>query len=207
MLNVACVQTGNYCRRGEQYVKILRAAVKRNLSRDHRFVCLTDEPFDLKGAEFLRLGSDLGGWWNKLRLFQLLMNGPVLYLDLDTIITGPLDCFEGLETNFAALRDFWRPEVLGSGVMFWRGDHSDIYRKWKKAGKPILAGGDQEVLEQYRPHCDRLQQLLPGKIISMKPYGPGRILAEVPKGVSIVACHGQPKPHELGGWVKDFWRP
>lgn len=171
----------------------------------HRFVCLTDEPFELSGVEFIKVKSDLGGWWNKILVYQLCREGETLFLDLDTIVTGSLDCFVSLDTKFAALRDFWRPEGLGSGVMYWRGDHSDIYRRWKKAGRPKLPGGDQEWLEMVRPYCDRLQEKLPGKIISYKSLGPGRFLTDVPRGTCLVCCHGDPKPHQLAGWVKDYW--
>ena len=150
----------------------------------------------------------MGGWWNKIRLFQALTVGTTLFLDLDTCATGPLESIAGVDSSFAALRDFYRPDRLGSGVMVWNGDHSDIWRDWKKEGKPKLAGGDQQWIDDMRPFCDRLQDKVPGKIVTYKPLGhdPSTFLKEVPKGASIVCFHGQPKPHEVNGWVKELWR-
>ena len=128
--------------------------------------------------------------------------GTVLYLDLDTIITGPLEPVVRVDTAFAALRDFYRPQGLGSGVVLWNGDHSEIWRQWKKFGKPILPGGDQEWLEYARGRCDRLQDLLPGRIHS---YNAPVTLQIAPPGCSIICCHGEPRPHQINGWVKELY--
>jgi uncharacterized Rossmann fold enzyme len=196
-LTVACVNVGNYCERGEQYVRTLQDMVARNLDTPHRFVCFTDAP--IEGIECRPVPEGLKGWWAKLWLFHEL-KGPTLYLDLDTVITGPLEALEPGE--FACLRDFYRPDGLGSGVMLWNGDLSKIWHDWNSSGRPALHGGDQEWIEQAHPHAHRLQDVYPGLFASFKRDA----MDGIPSGASVVCFHGQPRPHEVGGWVPDVWK-
>jgi len=67
--------------------------VSRHLS-GHRFVCLTHRPLD--GIDCI-VRKDLPPiWWAKLLFFsgQLEMEYPMLYLDLDMLIVGPLEKLE-----------------------------------------------------------------------------------------------------------------
>jgi CTP-dependent riboflavin kinase/uncharacterized Rossmann fold enzyme len=197
-LTVACVNVGNYCGQGETYVRTLRDMVGRNLETPHRFVCFTDSPID--GIECRPVPDGLTGWWAKLWLFHEL-KGPTLYLDLDTVITGPLEPLD-YQGEFACLRDFYRPDGLGSGVMMWNGDLSRIWRDWDESGRPILQGGDQEWIEQAYPHAERLQDVFPGLICSFKVDA----TEGIPKDASVVCFHGKPRPHEVAGWVSDVWK-
>ena len=64
------------------------------------------------------LPIDLRGWWNKLYLFKPgVLEGRVLYIDLDTVIVGDLDPLAQYDGRFAILRDLFRPQHYGSGVM------------------------------------------------------------------------------------------
>jgi hypothetical protein len=60
-------------------------------------------------------------WWSKIELFRPgLFDGPVLYIDLDNVITGPLDRF----TDFKGpvlMRDFFLG-APSTALMFWTGD-------------------------------------------------------------------------------------
>lgn len=198
MLTVACVQVGNYLGRGHEYVNKLADMVARNLETPHRFVCLTDDPSGLaRGIETIPATET--GWWAKLELFREL-KGQTLFLDLDTIITGPLEPFTEYAGRFACLRDFYRPEGLGSGVMAWNGDLSCVWERWVAEGKPRPKGGDQAFLETVLPDADRLQKLYPNLIKSYKRDG------WPDAGTSLVCFHGNPRPHAVDDeWVKDIW--
>lgn len=204
-LHIICVKWGT--KYNAQYVNNLSAMVSRNLSMAHRFICYTDDPTGLdKGIEVKGLPGNVTGWWNKLYIF-LNEKHRCLYLDLDTVITGNLDEMAGYNGSFAALRDFTRPDGLGSGVMMWNGDHSDIWFKWLQAGKPTkISGsdtiGDQAWIERMRPKADRLQDLYQQAIYSYKMHCRGW----PPNGAKIVCFHGEPRPHEVTrGWIGMFW--
>lgn len=205
MLNIACVQVGNYGGRGAEYVNVLFDMVYRNLGIPYRFVCFTDDPEGLNEAIDARpaVGE---GWWAKLALFApeaFEAGDRVLYFDLDTLVIGEITELAEYQGKFACLRDFYRPDGYGSGVMAWEaGTLSHVWFDWVAAGKPQVSGGDQAWLEKVL-EADRLQDLYPGKLVSYKadchPYPP--------KGAAVVCFHGEPKPHNcLQGWVQETWK-
>lgn len=213
-LNVCCLCTGTAY--GPEYVEILYSAVRRNLAEGYRgrFIVFTDNPplfAEMAGIETRLVPPDLKGWWGKLYLFSKDAFQPgerVLYFDLDTVITGPLDEIASYDGPFAILRDVYRPDGLQSSVMAWEAAHpfsAALWKQWEDAGRPALPGGDQEWIESVHPGWgwspDILQDLFPRKFRSYKVD----CQDFVPRGTSVVFFHGFPKPHQAGGWVKDFW--
>lgn len=198
-LIIALVQAGDYEGRGAAYVAELRAGLRRHLRVPHQVHVVTDDAASLYPGAYCRPpDSSLRGWWHKLRLFKPGMfpdGARVLYLDLDTTIVGDLSAIASYDGTFALLRDFYRPAGYGSGVMTWRAPFgAHIWERWNDAGRPIMAGGDQEWIEGSAPGADRLQDLFPGQLVSFK----ADCLAGVPEGARLVCFHGRPKPHELG---------
>lgn len=210
MLNIACVCVGTAY--SPEYVEILYSMVRRNLAQGHpgRFVVFTDAPelfAGMAGVEQRQVPQGLTGWWAKLWMFsgEAFKDGErVLYFDLDTVITGPLDEIANYKGPFAILRDVYRPGGLQSSVMAWEaGVASSLWRNWDNAGRPELVGGDQAWIERelfFRP--DILQDLFPKKFRSYKVD----CTQFVPKGTSVVFFHGLPRPHQCDGWVREVWK-
>jgi uncharacterized Rossmann fold enzyme len=200
-ITVCCVNWRNYLGRGAEYVNTLHTMVKTYLSLPHRFVCFTDDPIGLnEGIEVEALPVNLEGWMNKLYLFKrgVFTEGRVLFLDLDTTLCGRIDKIAQYDGEFAMLRDFYRPDGYGSGLMAWQaGFGSEIWERYETAGFPIVQGGDQAFIDQvfektdYKP--DVLQDLFPGQIVSYKVH----CTMEVPVDANIVCFHGNPRPHEV----------
>lgn len=119
-LNVVCVKWGS--KFDAKYVNRLYAAVERNLSLEHRFVCFTDDPqwIDTAIETHPIPQTDLKSCWTKLALFsdRLPLQGVMLYLDLDNLVTGSLD---GLflyqrDATHMGLIDWNRPYTFASGI-------------------------------------------------------------------------------------------
>lgn len=204
MLTVACV-----LRSGGEYtpahVAALQDGVERNLSRPHRFVCLSDMEVD---CERILLRNKWPGWWSKIEAFRpALFWGPVLYIDLDTIVTGSLD---GIVDNhrFTVLRNFWaeaygEPDRIGSGLMAWNVDLSAIYSAFASAPEKHIADyncrarwGDQAWIKTHTPiPMERWQDKFPGKVVSFKKH----VLPtkRVPDGAAVCCFHGEPRPWAL----------
>jgi hypothetical protein len=203
MLTVVCVRVGT--KYGREYELRLRANVARCLTIPHRFVSFTDDP--LPGVESAPVPPMLEGWWAKLWLFSeeaLRGHDRILYLDLDTVFVGNIDEIALFNGEFAILRDFYRPDGLGSAVMLWSaGEQTDIWDTWLNFGAPKFRGGDQAWIEIAKYDATRLQDIFPGRLVSYKADcdadGP-------PKGSSIVCFHGKPDPHEVEGWAAREWR-
>jgi hypothetical protein len=74
------------------YVRRLRAGLRDRSGVDHRLTCVTDliteGRFEEDGVAFVPLAHDSPGWWCKPAVFRT--PGPAVYLDLDTVVCGPL---------------------------------------------------------------------------------------------------------------------
>lgn len=102
MQNILCLKWGSAYT--SDYVNKLYRGVKRNLSGDFRFVCVTDDPHGLdEGIDAREFPAPPPGWkrrWPnifvKLMVFKdgfADLEGPTLFLDIDQIIVGDLDRF------------------------------------------------------------------------------------------------------------------
>lgn len=223
MLNVACVAVNldTYMEgHAIEAVEILHSMVRRNLQAGMRgrFTVLTDNPSafaHMAGVQTKLVPSGVTGWWAKLFCFSpdaFPKGERVLYFDLDTVITGPLDELAAYDGDFAILRDAYRVTSsfgqgrvpLQSSVMAWRVvDHvTQMWELWNLLGRPETSGGDQEFLEQYKARPDILQSLFPNLFRSYKLD----CQEFVPRGTSVVVFHGRPRPHECQGWVTDVWK-
>lgn len=202
-LTVACVlrSAGDY---KPSHVRALRDGVAGNLSLPHQFICLTDLDVD---CESLPLRHGWPGWFSKIELFDGRLTGPVFYSDLDVRIVGPLDEIV-LGHRFTVLQNFWadayrEPQRIGSGLMAWDCDLSEIYETFRRDADRFLVEyktkakwGDQAFIKDHTPiEPERWQKKYPGKVVSFKKHVlPNR---GVPAGASIVAFHGQPRPWAL----------
>jgi hypothetical protein len=204
-LLVLCV-----CKSGGEYsaewVRKLKDGVARNLTVPYEFKCLSD----IEVPDRIPLRHKWPGWWSKLELFREI-TGPTLYLDLDTVITGPLAHLVSLPDDFAMLRNFHVPEFVGSGVMWFGKPQRHVYErfcekpfKWieyhdRKRDGPYL--GDQafiwesmgknvkhlpmETIKSYKFHCKN----------------------GLPENTSVVCFHGQPKlPDVKADWITENWK-
>lgn len=224
MITVACVLTsgGDY---DTAYVRRLQAGVAASLSIPYRFVCLSDVDVP---CECIPLVHGWPGWWAKMELFELL--GPLLYFDLDTIITGKInqlaEWIVQSEKSLLMLRGFYRQDRC-SGILGWSGDVSRIFHRFYKEHingsgfkqKPnktyAFAGqqhfrGDQEWLTHYLKNVDNqlsvtmAQDVMPG-IYSYKVDV--RQTDKVPNDAKIICFHGRPRPTELpeGHELRAHW--
>lgn len=198
MLTVALVETGNYCGRGEEYVARMASMVRRNLSIRHEIVCLGDRQH--AGVRCVPLELECSGWWHKVQLFKPgLFAGRVLYLDLDSVVTGSLDDYATV-SGIINLQDWgWTTRTYGSGVMAWdAGAHSEIWEKFS-AEVPGRLRGDQDWITE-----------LGGWIGLPKAWQRSYRYVSVqnpPPGCRIVCFHGSPKMHELPSdhWAHGYW--
>lgn len=214
-LNVVCIKWGT--KYGPEYVTRLRNMASRYVPC-HRFICFTDDP--VEGVECRALPSDFPTWWSKVGLFKPgELFGNTLYLDLDVVLTGSIKPFLGAfysdPTKLWTLDDFGYPltnpregigpetqRLLGgagtvnSSVMIWR---NDTCRKvWEDFTPEVMKElhGDQNWITRCLwPDTIRL---LPEGIAGSYKYGKG-------KKFPVTVFHGEPKPHQVNGWVADAW--
>lgn len=199
-MKIVCLNADNYLGKGAEYVNILFDSIKRNTSKTFEFICFTNTPEGVNSEiSIMPLKENVSGWWHKLSLFKEFKNERVFYFDLDTVITGDIDEILSYEGKFAILRDFYRPLGLQSSVMSWDGDFSEIWESYERAEYPNLQGGDQQWIEG-KVKTDIWQDLYPDQFASFKAT------PNLKGDEKIIIFHGNPRPHEIQGWVSDIWK-
>ena len=129
MLTVVCVlKNGGKANFNSNWVTKMKNMVERNLTIPHNFVCLSDVEVE---CERIPLTHNLEGFWSKLELFKMPVDGPVLYIDLDTVICQNIDIIvERLAgNNFVMWHDTYR-NIHSSALMYWEGDYSFLWDKF-----------------------------------------------------------------------------
>ena len=208
MITVLCVlRTGGIYDAG--WVRKLRDGVARNLTVPHRFVCLSDTEVP---CERIPLEHDWPGWWAKIELFRPgVITGPTLYLDLDTVITGSLDELVNLPDSFAMLRNFHQPDMVGSGVMWFRDVPHKVYRKFSKMPQCYIDHHERVAKGSYLGDqafiADTVGLENIGKISmpSVRSYK-YHCKSFLPEEASVVCFHGLPRPTEVKApWMERHW--
>lgn len=168
MINVVCVlRQGGKVGYDATWVEKLKNSVSRNLTLEHKFICLSDVDVPCERIPLIGQGA---GFWAKLELFRTgLFNGPVLYIDLDTVICNNIDniihCIK--DQDFVMLKETDK-NVVSSAVMWWKGDHSHLWERYTNTSVVALKEqyskmpryGDQAFIEDYTTHT-LLQQHIP----------------------------------------------
>jgi hypothetical protein len=173
-----------------------------------RFVCLTNAP-KIEGVETIPLKYDWRGWWSKIELFQHDL-GRVMYLDLDTVVVGPIDDMIAHPHQFTALQSLTPKPVrsLGSGLMAWSGPRPDIFEPFAKRPEYWMqkcanshCWGDQGFISKcLGNNWQAWQDLFPGAVGSFKTTWRRK---KPPANARIVCFHGKPKPWQ----VQQEWVP
>jgi hypothetical protein len=168
MINVVCVlRKGGKVGYDATWVEKLKNSVARNLTLEHKFICLSDVDVSCERIPLISTGA---GFWSKLELFRpKLFDGPVLYIDLDTVICASLDDIVNKikDQRFVMLLETDK-NVVSSAVMWWQGDHSYLWNQYIKTPEGVLKEqyskmpryGDQAFVEDYTNHT-LLQDYIP----------------------------------------------
>lgn len=236
MANILCMKWGK--RYSHEYVNKLYSMVKRNLDRSFRFVCLTDDVTAIDPAiECLALPdifipSKYQGFpWRKLSIFTpdlASLQGPVLFLDLDIVITDDISCFFDYAIDKFCIIENWtqKGRKIGNSSVFRfeSGKYNYILDYYKENTELVLKNFSNE--QVYISHMVKDLNFWPEDFCcSFKrhcvPYGILSIFkaTSIPKNNKIVVFHGNPKPpdaligrsHKIlkflkpSPWIADHW--
>lgn len=233
VINCACLIHGNGY--SWDYVDKLYNMLRRNLSQDILLHVYTEPERKVPEYMIKHELRDLGvsgpkkSWWYKLQLFNAKhYKGPLLYFDLDVVITDNIDWItkQPLE-YFWAPRDFkrlWSPNHTGinSSVMWWNTEKfHDVWLNFREQNFPLLQRrypGDQDFLSDVISQNRR--RFFDEKLVkswkwecfeggfdfkrrSNKMPGTGTKT----NGAGILVFHGNPKPAEVSdAFVVSHWR-
>lgn len=224
MNNIICLKWGD--KYNADYVNKLYAGVKRNTALDIKFHCFTDDATGINNNVVIHNlpVSGIDGWWNKLYLFSndINIDGRVLFIDLDTIITGNIDDVIRIDKGFVMLKDFFYPmqNNHGSGLMsFDTKQNSDIWTSYIKdpigISKQLHPHGDQKWIVKFVDHITHWQDVLPEHVVSFKIH----CSKGLPDNARIICYHGKPTiPESINttttangltispaAWIAEYW--
>lgn len=227
-VTVSCVYWGS--KFSLDYVYNLKASIERNTTVPHKFVCYTDRSIPNVETKILKPGYE--GWWNKLQLFDPAnkVSNRMIYLDLDTVITGNLDWLLNDRSWFMGVEDVGAvnkhqphlKNVLQTGIMSWDFDPvSFIWSEFVLSFDRVVDTyrGDGEYLSTIINPYQRtlLQYKYPD---ALKSYKYDVYPNKLKKETSIVGFHGRPSIeqamtetiatpmaiYEPQKWIKDYWK-
>ena len=187
----------------EEWVDRLYRGVKRNTTREFRFVCYSDKEYNFREpVERKELRLPHRNMFSLLEPFR--SDERTIFMGLDTIITGNIDFLFDME-GFWMLRDPYFPERDCSGVMvfdpqpelweFIEENHERLASENKMFGHP----SDMIFLDKVKHKTINGPEF---GIYSYKVHA----RAGLPNDARIVYFHGKEKPHELDeDWVREHW--
>jgi hypothetical protein len=220
-VNIVTIKWGTLY--GPEYANRLYAAVKRNLSKPHQFVCFTDNPEGLDpGIKVFPIPDVpmpdyyLNSGWRKICLFRkdLPISGTSLFMDLDLVITGSLDVFFefGKLEQIPIIHNWvpWhktlfrkRPEIGNSSVFrFVANECGFVYEQYLSEQEWALKTFWPP--QSYLTHCIRPRMVYwPEEWVRSFKRHCTRIFPmnffltpTIPVGTRIIAFHGRPNPDE-----------
>jgi len=187
---------------GPEWLRKLRAGVEGHVSFVPRFKVLWD----------FNLTHQWPGWWAKIELFTPgRFRGQVLFMDLDTLVTGDLADILAYRGEFAICRDFYHNHRMQSCVMSWcPGPHTHhIYERFTADPEHFMQRyrSDQEFIEDSLKEtglqADYWQDMLPGQVVSLKVHARDAC----PPDARLVCGHGEPRlSAPEAGWAHERWR-
>lgn len=216
-LTVACVWVQGHVPYSKEYVTRLASMTRRFLTREHRFVCLTDRPWlfaDDSRIECIPIVKPprVYAWWAKLELFNPAheLRGRVLYLDLDTLIVASLEDVVDVPADLALAPHAGQfngkegksvVKRFNSSVMVWTAGTCDtLFTEWRPAVADRL-WGDQDWIGERRPDADAMPLDWFPRLSSAEARPP------FPAHARVILCK-KPKNVEAASrwpWFREAW--
>ena len=216
-------------RYGSEYVNRLASAVRRHTKSPVTVMCFTDEATGIDPSveihpipEIDLPAKDKVTGWRKICLFRpdLPIEGLGLFVDLDVVITGPLDDFFtfGSEDEIPIIHNWlpgykkWLvkdPMIGNSSVFRWKLNHcSFVWEQFHKEKDWALANFRPP--QSYLTHCIRPRmKFWPAEWVRSfkrhcRPMFPLNFLLRpsLPADAKIIAFHGKPDPDEAAAGYK-----
>lgn len=230
MINIVCIKWGT--KFSSAHVNILYRSVKKHLTQEHNFVCFTDNAVGLDPAidarPLWRDYVELGLNYRKLKLYsdEILssLNYNILYLDLDTVITGTMLPFAKLNRN-----TIWKSPSIGrlgfvyntSFVRLVDNEFCSAWEKFKKNHQQLIhdskvvdgwTGSDQAIISHLFGSTSNHVDESDG-IISLRDHAEICSADKLKRGTKIIGFYHNDKYGDMSDealqekhpWIVQHW--
>jgi len=223
---VICMKWGTLY--GPEYANRLYAMVRRNTARPLRFVCFTDDASGLRPEieplplPPIRIPAPHTRFpWRKMSLWGETLgglSGPVLFLDLDMLVTGPVDAFfdHAPEQDFIVIRNWTSRQGRVGNTSCFRfrvGSNPHLLAEVEADFEGVFARHRiEQAFISARAHS--MEFWPEGWCVSFKhsllPGWPARLFrpAALPPEAKVVAFTGKPDIHDViaGRWPAPWYK-
>lgn len=228
MVNVICIKWGKLY--GPEFVNKLYSMVKRNITIEFRFACMTDDPEGInENIEIFPIpkicmpeGRPTSGW-KKLTVFSKNigdLSGKTLFLDLDVVIVDNIDELFNYSDKLSIIEN-WTQKNKGIGnssvFCYEIGKYVDVLEHYKSNMENVISeyGNEQTYISKYIGDISFWPEewCRSFKFHSI-PKGPMRYFKTptIPTDCKIIAFHGHPNPDQAiagnyGGRILKYFKP
>lgn len=200
----------------DTWVRKLAQGVNQYTSGEYRFVCLSDHI--VSGVETLALKHPDWpgkGWWSKLELFRPnLLSGPVIYLDLDMLVTGDITNLLSETGQLTAPRNYGARDFCSTAMAFDPSIYGFLYQEFaldpdcfvSKFDKFTALGiGDQAYIANSMRKRGLDWQYFEDHLVPSYKLHCLNKNTPTPDSVAV-AFHGRPKMNHLDNWAGAAWK-
>jgi len=160
------------------------------------------------------------GWWGKLELFwlQAELGGPMLFIDLDTVLVHDFSLPDPGAAEFWMIRDFlaWGKEEYksrwwASGLMAWNQDFSAVFDRAVQEGMDRVArfySWDQIFIGKALSDIGGIEMRALNDVLDLASYKVHNLQSSSQAPDSQIVCfHGTPRPWDVTTpWVVEARR-
>lgn len=231
MKSIVCMKWGTLY--GADYVNTLYSMVKKNITDEFRFVCLTDNPdginkeIEVRDCPSLNLPSSYNLYrntgWRKLTLWDssLFNQGETwLFFDLDVIIVNNIDALFDYkpDESFVVMQN-WTQQGKNIGntsiFRFTVGKHDYLFHTFLENYAEIINNPQTKNEQIYISRNIKSMVFWPDKWcvlfkVQCIPVFPKRLWEEatIPIGAKVIAFPGVPNPHQArdGVWPAKWYK-
>jgi hypothetical protein len=171
------------------------------------FICFSDVELPFQRVPLV---TDWPAWWAKMEIYGSSLQGPLLVMDLDTVILGKFEPSAEHLTRSWVMRHFTRdgfaaPEEFSCGIMLVTEDfRRKVFEHFSRDPAFYMReslGDDQKYFKKYwGTSLERFQDAFPDQFVSFKLHVAQHGLRE---DNVFVNFHGLPRPWQ----VKESWIP
>jgi hypothetical protein len=216
------------------YVNVLERMVRRAYDGEHRFICVTDDPFGIDGETFPLWddfkdipnphgATEYPSCFRRLKLFDpetqramgITTGDRVVSLDLDTVVIDGLNTLWDRNESFVgwAVKNRHLDRVFnGSMWMLRAGEHAEVWETFdplespKEANRLGYLGSDQA----WMSYCLADTQAGWGECDGIYTRMQTMRTRGLPSDARVVMFHGPVKPWDAvqngtPGWVNKYW--
>jgi hypothetical protein len=191
-----------------KHVQVLAREVLKWSPPGTTFSCLSD--IDIPGVDVIPFKTNWPTWWGKMELLGPEFRGDLLFMDIDTVITGPLDDFlragQPLSTHRGCVALMFMPEAarVEPGEIFRKDAERIIEEYWGEdiflravwTGQFSLPKTFADTVEDKLACGMQYEDVLPGQLLYRKKksaFDPPRPIV-LGSNTRLIMFQGDPRP-------------